>query len=465
MRRVVVLLVVLASLAACQAGTGAGTTVSTTVAGSSPSSTATSVPLETTSTSVAADDALMERLDWLTGIFDAGTMSQADYQANFTSDFIDNVSYQDFLSVVQQVSSPGGGWSVVDVESRQGDNATVVLGPSTGGERIRAQISIEPTVPHRIQGLLIQPAQPPTLDNPPKDFQAAADRLGDMGNLELLVAEVNDGSCQPIFRSGADEPAPVGSAIKLYVLGAVADAVEAGTITWDQKVAISDSLKSIPTGVLQNEDAGTEFSVREMAEAMIALSDNTATDHLINLVGREAVEEALSDWGMAQPSLDVPFMDTMDLSALKVGPASGLATQWVGADQATRRDILAQISDITPADIPLSEFDHPIQPDKIEWFASPTDMCRALVGLYDRGDPLTKILTINPGIPDDEGNFAVIAFKGGSEPGLVAMNWLVELKDGRRFVVAGSLVNPDESFDQLEATLLFGAVRDLLADQ
>ncbi len=465
MRRAVVLLVVLGLVSACQGGSTTDTTGTTAGPGSPPTSTSSVAPDRATSTTFAADDALMERLDWLNGVFDAGTMSEAEYQANFTADFIDNVSYQDFLSVVQQVSTPGDEWSVVDVESRQGDNATVLLGPGSGGERIRAQISIEPTVPHRIQGLLIQPAQPPTLDNPPKDFQAAADRLGEMGNLELLVADVSDGSCQAVFRSGPDGPAPVGSAIKLYVLGAVADAVQAGTITWDQKVAISDSLKSIPTGVLQNEDAGTEFSVREMAEAMIALSDNTATDHLINLVGRDAVEQALSDWGMAQPSLDIPFMDTMDLTALKVGPASGLATQWVGADEATRRDILAQISDITPADIPLSEFDHPIQPDKIEWFASPSDMCRVLVGLYGRGDPLTKILTINPGIPDDAGDFSIVAFKGGSEPGLVAMNWLVELQDGRRFVVAGSLVNPDESFDQLQATLLFGAVRDLVAGQ
>ncbi|MGA7270940.1 MAG: serine hydrolase [Acidimicrobiia bacterium] len=465
MRRVVVLLVVLGLLSACQSGTGNNTTVPTTGPTSSPTSTTGSTTGESTPTTVAADDALMERLGWLTGVFDAGTMSEAEYQANFTSDFIDNVSYQDFLSVVQQVSSPGAEWSVIDVESRQGDNATVLLGPSTDGERIRAQISIEPTVPHRIQGLLIQPAQPPTLDNPPKDYQSAADRLAEMGNLELLVADVTDGSCQAVFSSGPDDPAPVGSAIKLYVLGAVADAVEAGAITWEQKVAISDSLKSIPTGVMQNEDAGTEFSVREMAEAMIALSDNTATDHLIHLVGRDAVEQALSDWGMAQPSLDIPFMDTMDLTALKVGPASGLATQWVGADESARRDILAQISDITPADIPLSEFDHPIRPDEIEWFASPGDMCRVLVGLYDRGDPLTKILTINPGIPDDEGNFSVVAFKGGSEPGLVAMNWLVERKDGRRFVVAGSLVNPGESFDQLQATLLFGAVRDLVSGE
>ncbi|MGH8912273.1 MAG: hypothetical protein ACRDVD_07150, partial [Acidimicrobiia bacterium] len=88
-----------------------------------------------------------------------------------------------------------------------------------------------------------------------------------------------------------------------------------------------------------------------------------------------------------------------------------------------------------------------------------------LVSLYEKGDPVDKILTINPGLPDDEGKFEAIAFKGGAEPGLVAMNWLVELPEGRRFVVAGSVVNPDAALDELEVVLLFGAIRDLVAAQ
>src|SRR5690606_30517878 len=149
-------------------------------------------------------------------------------------------------------------------------------------------------------------------------------------------------------------------------------------------------------------------------------------------------------------------------TALKIGPASGLATQWLDGGEEERRLILEQISDLQPSDLPLEEFTEPVMPDRIEWFATPSDMCRVLVDLYDQGEPLTQILTINPGIPDEDGRFETIAFKGGSEPGLVAMNWLVELPDGDRYVVSGSLVNPEEAFDQLEATLLFGAVRDLV---
>ena len=44
------------------------------------------------------------------------------------------------------------------------------------------------------------------------------------------------------------------------------------------------------------------------------------------------------------------------------------------------------------------------------------------------------------------------------------MNWLVERPDGRRFVVSGSVYDTESDIDQLRATLLFGAVRDLVAD-
>lgn len=449
MRHIKHLLVLCLLVAACNGGGPRGTTVtSSTEPGTTP----------------GAPSALDDRLAWLTGVLSGEEYSEADYESTFTADFIANVSYDDFQAVVGQVADLGDAWTVGEFEEREDLAATVMLNPAQGGDTVRASITLEPTTPFRIQGLLLQPATPPTLEDPPVDFAAAAQRLAGFGTANLLVAEVSDGVCEPVFEHGDGGPSPVGSAAKLYVLGSVVDAVAAGELSWSDDVTISDDLKSVPSGVMQDEEAGATFSVREMAEVMIGLSDNTATDHLIDLVGRDAVEEAQAAYGMDDPSRNLPFMNTMEFTALKVGPASGMATQWLQVDEAGRRQILEQVSDIVPADIPLAEFVDPVMPDRIGWFASPADMCRALVALYAAGDPVDKILTINPGLPGGEGDFEAIAFKGGSEPGLVAMNWLVERADGRRFVVAGSVVNPDEAFDELEVTLLFGAVRDLVAD-
>lgn len=463
MRKLSLILAMAVMVGACSAGEPAATTVPTTSGATTTTTGPTASSLTTTAPPSGRNESAVDaRFEWLAEVLEAGELTESEYRATFTSDFISNVPYEQFVEVVDQIASLGTGWTVGEFESREGLTAVALI-VSGKGQAVRADISLESVVPHRISGLLLQPAEPPTLEDPPSDLESAAARLGELGTVEMAVMEVADGACEPVFESGEGSPSPVGSAIKLYVLAAVADTVASGGLAWDDDIPISEEHKSIPTGVMQDEEEGTTFSLREMAEAMIAISDNTATDHLINLVGREAVEQALADYGMAEPGLNIPFMNTMELTALKLGPASGLATQWLEAGEASRRGILEQISDITPADIPLAEFNRPLMPDQIEWFATPADMCRVLMRLDDLGEPLTQILTINPGIPDEEELFEVVAFKGGSEPGLVSMNWLVERPDGRRFVVAGSVVNAEEDFDQLEAILLFGAARDLVA--
>ena len=120
-------------------------------------------------------------------------------------------------------------------------------------------------------------------------------------------------------------------------------------------------------------------------------------------------------------------------------------------------------------EIPITAFaGDPLQPDEIEWFASPMDLCRAIALLSVKGDtpglePLTDVLTLNPGVPGPDGVWSRIYFKGGGEPGLVAAAWLVEAPDGRRFALTGSVVDPDAPIDPHQAILLLAAARDFLA--
>lgn len=77
---------------------------------------------------------------------------------------------------------------------------------------------------------------------------------------------------------------------KLYVLGALVEAVSTGRITWDDPVTIRGALDSLG-GPTAQEEPGPRLPVRELATRMTAVSDNTATDHLMDLVGRQAVEQ------------------------------------------------------------------------------------------------------------------------------------------------------------------------------
>ena len=69
--------------------------------------------------------------------------------------------------------------------------------------------------------------------------------------MRLPVVRLSAGSavplttcCGPIATVSPAAPRPLGSMFKLYVLGAVADAVAAGRLSWQQTVALSADLRS-----------------------------------------------------------------------------------------------------------------------------------------------------------------------------------------------------------------------------
>lgn len=287
----------------------------------------------------------------------------------------------------------------------------------------------------------------------------------EMGTLRVLTAEVTDGRCLPIESVGIDQPAPIGSIFTLYVLAALGEAVAAGDVAWDDDIVIRDELRSVPAGALQDEPRGEVVTLHEMAELMISGSDNTATDHLIDLLGRDTVESAMASYGNSSLDLNTPLLDTRELSALKIGPASGLRITWLDGDEGERRAILDQISEITPGDLPMDEWVDPVDPDLLGWFATPRDLCDLAIGLQSLTHSLPEvgeILAASHGAMPETRARERMWFKGGSEPGLIATWWVTEA-DGRTRITAGSVVNPDEPIDSEEATRLFAAIRDLLA--
>jgi hypothetical protein len=262
-------------------------------------------------------------------------------------------------------------------------------------------------------------------------------------------------------------PLPLGSMFKLYVLGAVADAVASGEIGWNDPITLDESNYSLPSGITQTEEPGSGRTVLILAQRMIEISDNTATDHLIALAGRDAVEAIQSEMGHTDPSLNIPFLTTRELFQLKLGEAGPLA-EFADGDVDTRRQVL---DDLTSQPLPelsaATGWTEPVEVLSAEWFASPLDLCEAWIDLADRAaepalEPLADVVGANPGLPDETLVWDEIWFKGGSEPGVLGTSWYLTA-DERSFVVAGSVVNETDAFDQTEAVLLFGAIRDLLA--
>ena len=278
--------------------------------------------------------------------------------------------------------------------------------------------------------------------------------------VHLLVADVSDGSCQPLHSINATTPAPLGSAVKLYVLDAVGDAVAAGKVRWDQPLTVTTQFKSLPPGELQTEPDGTRVSVLDSAAMMISLSDNTAADMLTDAVGRSAVEAALTATGMTSPALDRPFLTTREIFVLKLDQWPALAQRYVTAREPSRRALLASTVDRAPLPA-LEETGGWIAPrdiDRLEYFASASDLCRAYTSLAALArqpglTPIGRVLSLNDdGLQLDPAQWQTTWFKGGSEPGVMTLAFLATTRSGHSYMVAVQAENRSDPIDQATVT-------------
>jgi len=269
-------------------------------------------------------------------------------------------------------------------------------------------------------------------------FDDAVERLGQMGTLRYLIATPSSGECKVLANRDDESLLPLASVFKMYVLGALVDAVRSGEISWDDPVQIRDELASLG-GPTATAEPGTELPVRELAQRMITNSDNTATDHLMAFVGREAVEEIQPVMGHSQPAVNVPFLTGRELTILKYSGDSALAESYIAAGAAERRAILDD-------DVASRPFPSPGQiggvfryQDTMGWFGTAGDACRALEWLMRDGEA-RAILTDSPLSPNLE-LWPELGFKGGSDDGVATAAWWMQASDGRVYVAVVSLVN------------------------
>ncbi len=274
----------------------------------------------------------------------------------------------------------------------------------------------------------------------------------------------------PVHEFGEEKVLPIGSAFKLWVLGALAEEVDAGRASWDSTLPIYDSLKSLPSGTMQSHPGGLRHTLREYAGAMIRVSDNTATDHLIARLGRERVEsfmETVTD----HPGVNRPMLTTRDMFALKIGGAPGLLDEYAEADEPARRALVepgGRVFRTGPSLLSATMWTRPIAPQRVEWFASCHDLCRAMMRLRELEQrpglaPVGEILRANPGLPYDRAVWKSVGFKGGSEPGVMNLTFLLERNDGRWFALSAGWCSETETLEEARLAELVRKGMEMLA--
>jgi len=91
---------------------------------------------------------------------------------------------------------------------------------------------------------------------------------------------------------------PTASVFKVPVIVELYGQVEAGRLNLDDRLILKDSIKVPGSGILKELSEGLEVTVRDLSRLMMILSDNTATDMLVERVGKENVNARMKRLGL-----------------------------------------------------------------------------------------------------------------------------------------------------------------------
>jgi beta-lactamase class A len=164
---------------------------------------------------------------------------------------------------------------------------------------------------------------------------------GFAGTVSLYAKNLDSGASIGIHES---EKVRTASTIKLPTLVALSDAVARGDAKWTEPLMVTAAEKVTGSGVIGGEISdGVEFPLRDVANLMIVLSDNTATNMIIQRIGSDTVNAYLDKIGIHDTRLMRKVRgDATDLKAPESWSAAGklAENQKYGLGVSTPRDMV-----------------------------------------------------------------------------------------------------------------------------
>ncbi|MEL4895227.1 serine hydrolase [Crocosphaera sp. Alani8] len=98
---------------------------------------------------------------------------------------------------------------------------------------------------------------------------------------------------------------PAASTIKIPILVAFFEEVDAGNINLDQMLTMDKEVMVSGSGNMQYMQVGKKFPALEVATKMIIISDNTATEMLVRQMGgKEVMNQRFKEWGMKHTEIN-----------------------------------------------------------------------------------------------------------------------------------------------------------------
>ncbi|AFY68843.1 beta-lactamase [Thalassoporum mexicanum PCC 7367] len=219
----------------------------------------------------------------------------------------------------------------------------------------------------------------------------------DLG-LQALLVNIDTESYVNI---NADVPIAAASTIKLPLLVAFLQDVDAGKIRLDEQLEISEDVRVGHAGELQYTEPGTTVSALETITLMITISDNTATNMVIKrLGGAGAVNERFASWGLNATVIRNPLPDLE------------------GTNTTSPQDLVNLLAMVDQGKL--------IAPRS-----------------RDRFMDITRRTLTDTLLPQGIGPEARIAHKTGDIASVVGDAGIIDMPNGRRYIMAALVQRPD----------------------
>lgn len=348
--------------------------------------------------------------------------------SQFNNQFLEAVPLQQINTVLSELYEEIGKPTQITV---MGDEYNIITNTHT----MPAIITLDET--RKIAGLFLRPPVP--LNAQLSDLLKP---LADAAS-ETSYLIIRDGTI--LAQKNADTPMAIGSAFKLAILKVLQDDIEAGNRQWDDVTIIPPELHSLPSGILQNFPDNAPITLHTLASLMISQSDNTATDILLALMGRDRVSAYLTGQFV---------LSTRELFQLKEDIE--LADEFSRGDMETKQsisDILAKRA------LPSLSVGSVHYKAGVEWYMSAKELCT----LIEQVQTL-DIFDINPGLANPV-SWGRVAYKGGSEIGVLNMTTWVLAKGGHQYCVVFTANNTMAAIVESEVSVAYAALLGHLAIQ
>lgn len=420
-----------------------------------------------------------DQLQWLLGELAAGeTTTLAEINAHFDPAWLSQISAAQTQAFIQSIRTSYPDAVVTDVVTVTPVRLTVVIdspgsSPPSGYLSLGARYTGNRRIVLLGVGSYGGTVQYP--DDRVLSMTQAADKFATLSaSPALLVGRIGSNhQCTEIVARNAQQTRATASVFKIWVLGGVGRAIAAGPVAAADLVPMAVS-EIAPGGIINSEPLNTPFPVADLATLMMGISDNTATDLLHELIGREPIGQVVADFGHAQPTLLTPFLGISEQFHLFHSFPLAESLSYVNGTEAFQQTFLEnEIGPLGPSN--GGPYFHASLLTDGSWRASPYDICAAFAALrrLPQGSEAIRVVDAALGAsaaqPDVRGDWDRVWYKGGSLASgsgfhVLTHTWMLENAGESPYVVIALSNSAGGGIDEFAVQSITGRLLELVSE-